>query len=233
MYQTLILNVPLLTAYEEIFSEIFSIGGNIGYVGVLVVTFLISMIVFVPIPYVPVLIVALLSGKFEPDLLALASATGVTLGRTAIFLASYHGRTIIKKKALTRMSPLQLLLAKYGSLGSFIAALTPFPPDDIFIILLGISKFSPWKFVVTSFFGKLIVNFAVVWIVLFWGRPLATQMLSRNADATYLFFITLVSILLVGFLIYSVTRLDWGSIIGKWFPWTLDGQNNDDTERDG
>lgn len=222
-----------MTAYEEIFSEIFSIGGNIGYAGVLIVTMLISMIVFVPIPYVPVLILALLSGRFDPSLLALASATGVTLGRTAIFLASYHGRSLIKKKALTRMTPLQLLLSKYGSLGSFIAALTPFPPDDIFIIVLGISKFSPWKFVVTSFFGKVIVNFAVVWVLLVWGRPLAIQMLNMSTDTTYLYFIALVSVLLVGYIIYSVTRLDWGSIIGKWFPWTLDGQNYNNDERDG
>lgn len=222
-----------MITYEEIFTEVFSIGGNIGYAGVLILTMLISMIVFVPIPYVPVLILALLSGRLDPSLLALASATGVTLGRTAIFLVSYHGRSLIKKKALTRMTPLQLLLAKYGSVGSFIAALTPFPPDDIFIILLGISKFSPWKFVITTFFGKVIVNFAVVWILIAWGRPLAIQMLKGNTDTNYLFFIALVSVLLVGYLIYSVTRLDWGSIIGKWFPWTLDGQNYNNDERDG
>lgn len=132
------------------------------------VTLLISLIVLVPIPYIPVLVIALLSGRFDPNLLALASAIGVTLGR-----ASYYGRSLIKKQKLTRMTPLQLLLAKYGSLGSFVAALTPFPPDDIIIILLGISKFAPWKFVVTTFSGKLIVNLAVVWILLLWGQPFA------------------------------------------------------------
>jgi len=110
-----------------LFEAIFSIGGSLGYSGVLLVTLLISLIVFVPIPYIPVLIIALLSGRFDPNLLALASATGVTLGRTTIFLASYHGRSLINKKTLRRMTPLQILLAKYGSLGSFIAALTPIP----------------------------------------------------------------------------------------------------------
>lgn len=150
-----------------------------------IVTLLISLIVFVPIPYIPVLVIALLSGRFDPNLLALASAIGVTLGRTTIFLASYHGRSLIKKKTLSRMTPLQLLLAKYGSLGSFVAALTPFPPDDIIIILLGVSKFAPWKFIVTTFFGKLIVNLAVVWALLLWGRPLALQILNRTTDPLY------------------------------------------------
>ncbi len=209
------------------FEAIFSIGGSLGYSGILLVTLLISLIVFVPIPYIPVLIIALLSGRFDPNLLALASATGVTLGRTTIFLASYRGRNLIKKKTLSRMTPLQILLAKYGSLGSFIAALTPIPPDDIIIILLGISKFTPWKFVVTTFFGKLIVNLAVVWILLLWGRPLAQQILDRSTDPLYLALIAAASISVVGLLLYIVTRLDWGSIIGKRFPWTMNDNKGD------
>lgn len=210
-----------------LFEAIFSIGGSLGYSGVLLVTLLISLIVFVPIPYIPVLIIALLSGRFDPNLLALASATGVTLGRTTIFLASYHGRSLIKKKTLSRMTPLQIFLAKYGSLGSFIAALTPIPPDDIIIILLGISKFTPWKFVVTTFFGKLIVNLAVVWILLLWGRPLAQQILDRSTEPVYLALFTAGSISVVGLLLYIVTRLDWGSIIGKRFPWTMNDNQGD------
>ncbi|MFZ1876562.1 MAG: VTT domain-containing protein, partial [Nitrososphaeraceae archaeon] len=180
-----------------------------------------------PIPYIPVLIIALLSGRFDPNLLALASATGVTLGRTTIFLASYHGRSLIKKKTLSRMTPLQIFLAKYGSLGSFIAALSPIPPDDIIIILLGISKFTPWKFVVTTFFGKLIVNLAVVWILLLWGRPLAQQILDRSTEPMYLALFAAASISVVGLLLYIVTRLDWGSIIGKRFPWTMNDNQGD------
>ena len=210
-----------------LFDAIFSIGGSLGYSGVLLVTLLISLIVFVPIPYIPVLIIALLSGRFDPNLLALASATGVTLGRTTIFLASYHGRSLIKKKTLSRMTPLQIFLAKYGSLGSFIAALTPIPPDDIIIILLGISKFTPWKFVVTTFFGKLIVNLAVVWILLLWGRPLAQQILDRSTEPMYLALFAAASISVVGLLLYIVTRLDWGSIIGKRFPWTMNDNQGD------
>ena len=210
-----------------LFEAIFSIGGSLGYSGVLLLTLLISLIVFVPIPYIPVLIIALLSGRFDPNLLALASATGVTLGRTTIFLASYHGRSLIKKKTLSRMTPLQIFLAKYGSLGSFIAALTPIPPDDIIIILLGISKFTPWKFVVTTFFGKLIVNLAVVWILLLWGRPLAQQILDRSTEPMYLAVFAAASISVVGLLLYIVTRLDWGSIIGKRFPWTMNDNQGD------
>jgi membrane protein DedA with SNARE-associated domain len=177
--------------------EIFSLGDNLGYVGVLITTLIISLIVFVPIPYIPVLVIALLSGKFDPNLLALSSAIGVTLGRTIVFLASYRGRSLIKKKTLT------------------------------------ISKFTPWKFIVTTFFGKLIVNLAVVWILLIWGKPLALQILSRTSDPVYLALIAIVSVSLVGCLLYFMTRLDWVSIIGKRFPWTLRGHGVDDNDSNG
>ena len=111
--------------------------------------------------------------------------------------------------------------------------MTPFPPDDIFIILLGISKFDPWKFVVTTFFGKLIVNLVVVWILLLWGRPLALQILNRTSDPVYLAIFTIVSVSLVGCLLYFVTKLDWGSIISKRFPWTVSGHSIDDNESGG
>ena len=145
----------------------------------------------------------------------MASAVGVTLGRTAIFLVSYRGWSLIKKKILNRLIPLQLLLARYGSLGSFLVALTPFQPDDIIIILLGISKFAPWKFALTTFVGKFLVNLVA-------SHSLGNASgIARSADPLYLTLIAIVSVLSVGFLLYSVTRLDWSSINGKRFPWIV------------
>ena len=121
---------------------IFSIGDNLGYPGILLITFVISLLVFVPIPYIPILILALFTSKLDPNLIALSSAIGVTLGRSVIFFASYRERALFDNSTLTRMAPLQRLLSKYWSLVSFGAAITPIPPDDIVIILLGISRFS-------------------------------------------------------------------------------------------
>lgn len=134
-----------------IYDFVFSIGDSLGYPGILLITFLISLLVFVPIPYIPVLILALFSSRLDPNLIALSSG----LGRSVIFFASYRGRSLIDSSTLERMAPLQRLLAKYGSLVSFVAAIKPIPPDDIVIILLGIAKFSLPKFILTTFVGKL------------------------------------------------------------------------------
>jgi hypothetical protein len=86
---------------------------------------------------------------------------------------------------------------------------------------------------VTTFFGKLIVNLAVVWILLLWGRPLVMQILNRTTDPVYLAIIAIVSGSLVGCLVYFVTRVDWDSIIGKRFPWTVNGRSVKDNKSDG
>jgi membrane protein DedA with SNARE-associated domain len=208
-----------------IYDFIFSIGDNVGYPGILLITFLISLLVFVPIPYTPILILALFSSRLDPNLIALSSAIGVTLGRSVIFFASYRGRALIDDSTLKRMAPLQRLLAKYGSLVSFIAAITPIPPDDIVIILLGIAKFNLLKFILTTFGGKLIINLAIVWAAILWGLPIVQQFLNQITDPAHLLILAIASLIAVIVTVYLVIKLDWGTIIGKWFPWTLDNNH--------
>ena len=215
---------------SNLYDFISSIGDNLGYPGILLITFIISLIVFVPIPYIPVLILALFSSRLDPNLIALSSAIGVTLGRSVIFLASYHGRALIDNSTLKRMAPLQRLLAKYGSLVSFVAAVTPIPPDDIVIILLGIAKFSLLKFILTTFGGKLLINLAVVWAAILWGLPMVQQFFNQITDPIHLLIVTVASLIAVIATVYLVLKLDWGTMIGKWFPWTLNDNNNDRKE---
>jgi len=204
-----------------LYDLVFSIGDNLGYPGIVLITFLISLLVFVPIPYIPILILALFSSRLDPNLIAISSAIGVTLGRSVIFFASYRGRALIDNSTLKRMAPLQRLLSKYGSLVSFVAAVTPIPPDDIVIILLGIAKFNLLKFILTTFGGKLIINLAVVWAAVLWGLPMVQQFLNQTTDPVHLLILAVVSLIIAVATVYLVIKLDWGTIIGKWFPWTL------------
>lgn len=215
--------------FGNLYDLVFSIGDNLGYPGILLITFMISLLVFVPIPYIPVLILALFSSRLDPNLIAISSAIGVTLGRSVIFLASYHGRALIDNSTLKRMAPLQRLLAKYGSLVSFVAAVTPIPPDDIVIILLGIAKFSILKFILTTFVGKFIINLAVVWAAILWGLPMVQQFLNQITDPAQLLILAMASLIIAVVTVYLVMKLDWGIIIGRWFPWTLN--NNYDKEK--
>ena len=199
----------------------------LSYINILIVSFITSIILFVPIPYVPVLIATSFNEKLDPNIIALISTVGVTAGRSIIFLASYYGRKILKDRTKEKMIPLQRLLKRYGWIGAFLSAITPFPPDDMIIILLGIAKYNPLKFVIANFAGKLIANMAVVWGAVLMGKPLIEQIFAQSQSPLMLIVISAISVASVVLVIYSLIKVDWAKIIGKWFPWTLSDEHKD------
>lgn len=211
---------------EQMYLFLSMIDTNLEYFQVFVASFFTSIILFIPIPYAPFLVVATFNSNLDLNLIAIVSAIGVTAGRTLIFILSYQGNRILSNRIKENMLPLKRLLKKYGWIGSFLAAITPFPPDDIVIILLGMVKLSPWKFIITNFAGKLISNLIVVWGTALTGRALIDQIILQSQSFTNMLILTVISIIITGITIYSIIKLDWRKIIGKWFPWTLNNQND-------
>jgi membrane protein DedA with SNARE-associated domain len=204
---------------------------NLGYLGVFVISFIGSIVVFVPIPYFPVLIAAALNKELDPNLVSLSSALGAILAKTIIFYASYYGRKSLSTQTKKRIYPLQKLVAKYGSLAAFIAALTPIP-DDLVYIPLGLTKYTPWKFVVSTFLGKFILNEIIVWGSVYLGRPFIDKVISNNVDPITLILVTVASVAFLGLLIYLSLKIDWEKIVNRWFPGLVDVNNNNNENHD-
>jgi membrane protein DedA with SNARE-associated domain len=200
--------------------DLFPLSEELGYLSIFLISLVGSIIVFVPVPYVPLLLAAALSNRFDPHLIALVSAAGTVIAKTIIFMASYYGRNLLSTQTKKRMLPLQRLVSKYGWPGAFIAAATPIP-DDIVYIPLGLARYSPWKFALATFGGKLVMAEAIVWSTIYFGRPIAEDVVSGTQDMTTLVIIAAASIAVMGVIIYLSLRIDWGKIIGRWFPWAV------------
>jgi membrane protein DedA with SNARE-associated domain len=200
-------------------SDILSIG-NLGYFEIMFISFISSIIIFVPVPYIPVLIAGGFNNQLDPHIISILTAISVTAGRTIIFMISYYGYKILKEKTKNRLLPLQRLLSRYGWIGAFIAALTPFPPDDMIIILLGISKYNPFKFVLANFAGKIIANEIIIWSTIILGKPFVEKFVIGSLDPFYILIISIAIIIITIIMIYLLFKIDWSTIIGKWFPWT-------------
>lgn len=196
-----------------------------GYIGILIITFFASIILFIPVPYFPVLFTAGINQNLDPHLVSLSSALGAVIAKLIIFYVSYYGRNILSSKTKKRMLPLQRLLSKYGWPGAFAAALTPIP-DDLVYIPLGLAKYNPAKFAIATFAGKFILNEFIVFGSVFLGRPVVDVLTSENTDPIYLYIGVGVSISILILIIFLYLRIDWGKIIGRWFPWTLNNNNN-------
>jgi membrane protein DedA with SNARE-associated domain len=206
----------------NIIAGLFTFFANIGYLGIFVISFVGNIIVFVPIPYFPILIGAAFNKQLDPNLISLSSAVGALTAKLIIFYASYYGSNILNTNTKKRMAPLQRLLGKYGWLGAFLAALTPIP-DELVYIPLGIAKYSPWRFASAIFSGKFILNQTIVWGAVILGRPFIERFVSSSSirtDPVYLIIGAVGGAVILGVILYLLLKVDWGKIIGKWFPWT-------------
>jgi uncharacterized membrane protein YdjX (TVP38/TMEM64 family) len=213
-------------------ADLFPFDPELGYAGILIISFVFSIIPFIPIPYFPLLITATFNPRFDPNLIALSSAIGTVAAKTVIFLASYYGRKILSEKTKKRMLPLQKLVSRYGWPGAFAAALTPIP-DDLVYIPLGLAKYSPWKFAAATFAGKLAMNEVIVWGSVYFGRPFVERLVAEStSNDTTLIIAAVASIAVLGVMIYYSLKIDWGKIIGSWFPWTLKDCDEDTDKKE-
>ena len=196
-----------------------------GYAGILVMSFILAIFFFLPIPYFPIPLIASFNMKLDPHFISLAGTVGALLGRLIIFYLAYSGHNIITKKTKGRISSLQKLLSKYGWIGAFIAAITPISGSLIYITL-GLAKYKPWKFATAVFAGEFLYNEIIVFVGVFLGRPFFDRILLQFASKTTInleniligIFLTIVSI---GIMVYLLLKADWNKIIGKGFPWTI------------
>lgn len=209
--------------------DLFPFDPQLGYIGILIISFVASLVPFIPIPYFPLLITASFNSNFNPHVIALVSAAGVVAAKTIIFLISYYGRRILSDKTKQRMRPLQNLVSRYGWPGAFVAALTPIP-DDIVYIPLGLAKYSPWKFATATFAGKFLMNEAIVWSSIFLGKPFVDSVIGDTTDTTTLVILGVASIAALGVVIYYSLKIDWAKLIGRWFPWALENNGDDKKE---
>lgn len=202
--------------------DLFPFDPSFGYVGIMIITFIFSIIPFVPIPYFPLLVTASFNSHFNPHLIAVSSALGTVAAKTIIFLVSYYGRKILSDRTKQRMLPLQRVVSRYGWPGAFAASVTPIP-DDIVYIPLGLAKYSPWKFATATFAGKLVMNEAIVWGSVYLGKPFVDRLLSsESTDTSTLVIAAVASIAVLAVTVYYSLKIDWAKIVGRWFPWALE-----------
>ncbi len=208
-------------------NSLFVFASTLGYIGLFAISFIASIIVFIPIPFFPILALMSIDKDFDPHLLAFSSAIGATLAKTIIFYSSFYGRRFISRESKVKMKPLQRLLKRYGWYASFIAAATPIP-DDIVYVPLGLAKYNPWLFFTSCFAGKMLISEAIVW-----GTRMGFNMLEyleSNMNEQLFYATVIATIAVTAFLVYFMIKADWSRLVGKVFPWTLKDDIDDNND---
>jgi len=200
-----------------------------GYPGILLVSFIISILFFLPIPYFPLPLIAAFDKNLDPHIISISGTVGAVAAKMIIFYLAYSGRNIITKKSKGRTMSLQKLLGKYGWIGALVAPIIPFSENFIYITL-GLTKYNPWKFAVSVFAGVLLYNEFIVWIGVLLGRPFVQSIISEftnTENPTSIIIAIILSSTGILITLYLLVKVNWNKIIGKRFPWTRTNNTNE------
>ena len=205
--------------------ELFPFTPEVGYLGLTIVSFFGSLIPFVPIPSF-VLVATMAAGEqFDIHVLVLIAALTSTAAKQIIFYVSYGGRKIISEKTKKRMLPFQKLVKRYGGSAAFVAAATPIP-DDIIYIPLGLAKYNPKRFFVATLSGKIVLFYVIVLISHYTGLSLLEPVLQGIDDPLPIYIGIIALGVAMTLVVILLLRLNWEKILGKFAPWTLDDDDN-------
>ncbi len=201
--------------------DIFPFAPEVGYIGLALVSFIGSLIPFVPVPSFILLATMSVGEQFDLHILALVSAFTATIAKQIIFYASYGGRRMISEKTKKRMKPFQKLVKRYGGAAAFVAAATPIP-DDMVYIPLGLAKYNPKRFFIATLSGKIVLCYIIVLISHFTGLSILEPVLEDIDDPLAIYAGMIVFGAIMTAIVILLLRLDWAKILGRVAPWTLD-----------
>jgi len=207
-------------------SDIFTIDPEVGYLGLVLVSFFGSLIPFVPFPSFLLLAAMSIGNQFDPHALALISAVMVTAAKLVIFYASYGGRKIITEKTRKRIKPFERLVKRYGAVAAFVAAATPIP-DDLIYIPLGLARYNPLRFFISTLAGKIVLGYAIVYVSRGFGLSFLDPLLGKVQGMNELYIGTAIFIGITTGIVVLMLRLNWEKILGKVAPWTVNPEKDE------
>ena len=210
------------------FADLFPFAPEVGFLSLALVNFFGSLVPFVPLPGFLLLATMSVGDQYDLHVLALLSAITATIAKQIIFFVSTSGRKIINEKTRKRMRPFERLVKRYGAAAAFVAAATPIP-DDIIFVPLGLAKYNPKKFFVATLTGKIVLSYVIVFISHYLGLSLVEPFLENIDDVTPVYIGIIIFGAMMTAVIVLLLKLDWERILGKFAPWTLDENNDEET----
>lgn len=201
-------------------SAVFPVDPEVGYLGLALVSFFGSLIPFVPFPSFLLLAAMSIGNQFDPHALALISAVMATASKQVIFYISYGGRKIITEKTRKRIKPFERLVKRYGAAAAFVAAATPIP-DDLIYIPLGLARYNPLRFFISTLAGKIVLGYVIVYFSRGFGVSFIEPIVGKVQDMNEIYLGMVIFIGITIGIIVLMLRLNWEKILGKVAPWTV------------
>jgi membrane protein DedA with SNARE-associated domain len=137
--------------------DIMSIIHGLGYLGAFIVSFLGTLTVIFPVPYLITIYLMGASKAYNPVLIGLLGGLGATIGEYVLYILGRGGRYLLRPEKLKNLEIMSRYLDKYGWMAVFVFAVTPLP-DDVLYPVLGLIKYNALYIFVACFAGKAILT---------------------------------------------------------------------------
>lgn len=202
----------------EVFDFIHFIEG-MDYSAIFLLTFISAVLIIVPIPYFPILMTAVLVTNLDPNLIILFGALGAVSAKSIVYMISYYGTNIgnLKRNFNSEDYPeTYRILRKYGGLTIFLAGITPIP-DNIIFIPFGMYRYNPLKFILITFFSKILLNVIVVWGTIIIGKPIIGNFSEMSLDINMLIVAVIISLVLFSILFVFFLKIKWAVFLERFF----------------
>ncbi|WP_458745167.1 DedA family protein [Candidatus Nitrosocosmicus sp. T] len=189
------------------------------YLAIFLLTFISAVLIIVPIPYFPILMTAVLVTNLDPNLIILFGALGAVSAKSIVYMASYYGTNIgnLKRNFNSEDYPeTYRILRKYGGLTIFLAGITPIP-DNIIFIPFGMYRYSPLKFILITFFSKILLNVIVVWGTIIIGKPIIGNFSEMSLDINMLIVAVIISLVVFSILFVFFLKIKWAVFLERFF----------------
>ena len=128
------------------------------------------------------------------------------------------------------MRPFERLVKRYGAGAAFFAAATPIP-DDLVYVPLGLAKYNPKRFFIATLSGKIVLGYMIVLISHFLGLSIVEPFLEDIEDATPVYIGMIIFGAALTTIVVLMLRLDWTRILGRMAPWTLNEEDDSESNQ--
>lgn len=136
---------------------------RLGYLGVLLVNFIASATVLLPLPGVASVFLG--GAIWNPVMVGVFSGIGAMFGEIFGYFLGYGSRGFLhsleKKNHWT--TKVESFFHKTGFLTIFVFSLLPLPVFDIIGIMAGVFNYPIWKFAIATLTGRVLRNFIIAW----------------------------------------------------------------------
>ncbi|MEM2910662.1 MAG: VTT domain-containing protein [Nitrososphaerota archaeon] len=176
-----------------------------GYFGSFIISFLGSLIPFLPLPYL--FPIVLLSMKLDPLLIGVLSGLGGSLGKVTSYMVGRFWRRFMSQDSKNRLEFFKSMIDKYGAVAVFLFALTPLP-DDVIYIPMGIIGYGFLKFMLANCAGKVVLAIFVAYL----GRYYK-ELMDMFVGESMSMLSVLVAVAVMVFFSIVLFRMDWQGLV--------------------